>query len=129
MHDGLVAELLLDLLDALNISIGDLTVLGAIAILDELAPLDTVELHVELNYQQGMDHVYEGEAHVLMGPQIFWHVKIVIFTFEFLVDEAKDVGLSELYWDVPDHQSGLPHDFGVLADESLDLYLLVLGAL
>lgn len=43
-HDVLVAELCLDVLDALDIGVGDLAVLGAIALLNLFGPLDAVEL-------------------------------------------------------------------------------------
>ena len=51
LHDVLVAQLRLDILDPLHVGIGYLTILVTVALFDFLRPLDAVELQVKVQYE------------------------------------------------------------------------------
>ena len=113
LHDVLVAQFQLDLVETLDIRVSYLAVLVAIALLNLFRPLNAVELQEEIQDIYGVGHVDEGKANTALGLQIFRQVKIVVVVLKLHVDQRHHISLAELYRDVPYHQGRLPEHLQV----------------
>ena len=115
-HDVLVAELRFDVLDALDVRVGYLAVLGAIALLNFFGPLDAVEFEIKVQYEKRIQEIDECKTLSTLRFQVLGQVKIIVLTLELLVKQLQHVGLAEFYWNVSDHESGLLFNLSVLVD-------------
>ena len=107
-------------MDALNVGVGDLTVLVGLAFLELLAPLHAVELQIELHDVNWVHHVNKGVTNILLSAHISWLIDIVILTLEVCVDQSDHLTLAKVVdWDVPDHQSGQLQTLSVLGEDDL----------
>lgn len=115
LHDILVAELGLDFLDALHIGVSYLTVFGTVTFLNLVGPLDAVELQEKVKDEERVDNVDEGEPDPALSLQVLGQVEVVVLVFELalFLDDLEQVLLSELDWNILDHQGCLLQHFFV----------------
>jgi hypothetical protein len=103
-HDVLVAKLELDLLNALHVCIGYLTILITIAFLNYLRPFNALEFEVEIKYVVRVKHVDECKAYATLCPEILREIKVIVLPLKVLIDEVHHVKLIELDRNVSYHE-------------------------
>ena len=113
LHDVLVAELQLDLVEALHIGVSDLTVLITVTFLHLFGPFYTIELKEKVQNEEWVDKVDEDKAHSTLGLDVDGQVEVVKLASELLVDQFVKLDLVQLYRDVFDHESCLEQNFFV----------------
>jgi hypothetical protein len=130
-HHLFVAKFRPYLLDALNFGVYDFTLLLAIAVLEPITPLGQVELEVKWQQVIWGNEVDKGKANALTGADVQWQVEVVVRLREVLVNQAQNIALGKLDWDVFDHKCGLAQDFVIVfgEQEAVKINLLDQGAL
>ena len=130
LHDILVAELQLYLVEALHIGVSDLTVLVTVTFLNLFRPFDTIELKEKVQNVNSVCHIDESKPNSALGLQVFRQIKVVVMVLKPHVDQSHHVCLSELDRDISDHQSRLPEDLqvtvSVRVNDSIEVDLVVL---
>jgi len=94
--------MILQLVDALDPPIGEVALLDAV----ELGPLASFELVVEVEYEVGVEEVYESVAHVGLVFEVDGQVEKVVPVVVPSLDLAEQRALLVLVGDVLDHQAG-----------------------
>ena len=109
LHDLLAFEFGLDLFEPLDVRIDKLTEFGRLAGVNVFRPLDSLELEEKAKDEDWMLKVDESEPNGALRLQIHRQVEVTIRAVELLIYDLKHQLLSELDWDVLDHESGLTH--------------------
>lgn len=107
LHNIFIAQLFFDFFNSLDICVSNFTVLVWVAFFNFFRPLDAVEFKEKIKYEQGVDEIDKCKPNSALCLDIFGQVEVVVLVFEFFINYVHHLVLSELDWNISDHQGRL----------------------
>lgn len=104
LHQVLVFQFLLDVLQTLNIAVDDLAHLVRVAERHDVGPPYAVKFQVEVQNEERIHEVYEGEADAALRFQVDREIEVVVPTLVISVQKRQHIRELDFCGNVLDHE-------------------------